>query len=269
MKQVLTRAVLSVIGCALVGVAVAQTPAAPAATPTPKAAGAAKSAAPISEQDKVFYALGALLSRNLDGFALSDAEFNLVRRGFNDGFYHKPETASAEANLPQLQALQRSRASQVSQHEKSAGQAYSDKASKAAGAKKTDSGLVFLSLTPGTGASPARTDTVKVYYEGRLIDGTVFDSSKQHGGQPASFPVTGVIACWTEALQLMKVGGKSRIVCPSTIAYGERGAPPKIRPGATLEFDVELLDIVPPPPAPPPAAETSPTPASSDPSDKH
>jgi FKBP-type peptidyl-prolyl cis-trans isomerase FkpA/FKBP-type peptidyl-prolyl cis-trans isomerase FklB len=84
---------------------------------------------------------------------------------------------------------------------------------------------------------------VKVHYHGTLIDGTVFDSSVQRG-QPATFPLNGVIPCWTEGVQRMKVGEKSRLVCPSQIAYGDRGAPPKIKPGATLVFEVELLEIV-------------------------
>jgi len=102
-------------------------------------------------------------------------------------------------------------------------------------------------------ASPTRADQVKVNYEGRLIDGTIFDSSIKRG-QAATLPLAGVIPCWTEALQLMKVGGKSRIICPSELAYGDRGALPTIKPGATLEFDVELLDVA-PAPAPVPAAQ--------------
>lgn len=262
MNHLVTRGILSVIGTAMVGVAVAQTPPTPAAATKPKAA-SAKAAAPMSEQDKTFYALGALLSRNLESFALSDTEFNLVRQGFNDGFHHKPETANAEASMTQLQALQRSRATQVAEREKSAGQAYLDKAAQSPGATKTASGLVYTVVTPGSGPSPARTDTVKVNYEGRLIDGTVFDSSSMHGGQPATFPLTGVIACWTEGVQLMKVGGKSHLVCPSQIAYGDRGAPPRIKPGATLQFDVELLAIQTPPP-PPPAASPPTSPAPTD-----
>ena len=92
-------------------------------------------------------------------------------------------------------------------------------------------------------------------YEGRLIDGTVFDGSAQHG-QAATLQVGSIIPCWTEALQLMKAGGKSRIICPAALAYGDRGAPPKIMPGATLEFDIELVSIE--PPAPPPATGSTP-----------
>ena len=84
---------------------------------------------------------------------------------------------------------------------------------------------------------------MKVHYHGTLPDGSVFDSSVERE-QPATFPLNGVIKCWTEGVQLMKVGGKSRLVCPSEIAYGDRGAPPRIKPGATLIFEVELLEIV-------------------------
>ena len=257
MNQFVLRGLTAALSFAMAGLAIAQTsptPAAgPAAAPAPKAPAAAPgTAAPgtkgaMTEDQKTLYALGALLSRNLDSFSLTDAEFATVRQGFIDGYHHKPETKNAEGSIQQVQALARTRAQKV-------GMAYLDKAAKAPGATKTASGLVYIAVKAGTGPSPARTDKVKVSYEGRLIDGTVFDSSAQHGGS-ATFPLTGVIACWTEALQLMKVGGKSRIVCPAQIAYGERGAPPKIRPGSTLEFDIELLEIEPPPP--PPAADSS------------
>src|SRR5437773_2582080 len=109
--------------------------------------------------------------------------------------------------------------------------------------QKTPSGAVVTTLKPGTGASPTATDKVKVHYHGTLTDGTVFDSSVQRG-EPITFPLSGVIKCWTEGVQQMKVGGKSRLVCPADTAYGDRGAPPKIKPGATLVFEVELLEIV-------------------------
>jgi len=114
---------------------------------------------------------------------------------------------------------------------------------KEPGARKTESGIVIIEQKAGAGESPKATDKVKVHYHGTLSDGTVFDSSVQRG-QPATFPLNGVIKCWTEGVQLMKVGEKSRLVCPADLAYGERGAPGRIKPGATLVFDVELLDIV-------------------------
>ncbi len=105
----------------------------------------------------------------------------------------------------------------------------------------TQSGLIYQSLTEGKGASPAAADTVQVHYRGTFPDGREFDSSYKRG-QPASFPLNRVIKCWTEGVQKMKVGGKAKLVCPASIAYGERGAGP-IPPNATLNFEIELLDI--------------------------
>lgn len=117
-----------------------------------------------------------------------------------------------------------------------------DAAAKEKGAVKTPSGLVFLSLKEGTGPSPTARDTVKVNYEGKLPDGKIFDSSYQRG-EPIEFPLNGVIPCWTEGLQKMKVGGVAKLTCPSSIAYGPRGMPPVIPPYATLIFKVELLGV--------------------------
>ena len=113
---------------------------------------------------------------------------------------------------------------------------------KKEGIKVLNSGLQYKVLTAGDGASPKATDTVKTHYEGKLIDGTVFDSSIRRG-QPATFPVNGVIKGWTEALQLMKVGDKWQLFVPSDLAYGSRGAGNSIGPDATLIFEVELLGI--------------------------
>jgi FKBP-type peptidyl-prolyl cis-trans isomerase FkpA len=115
-------------------------------------------------------------------------------------------------------------------------------AAKEKGAVKTASGLVYQSLKDGSGASPAATDTVKVNYRGTLTNGTEFDSSTKNGG-PISFPLNKVIACWTEGVQKMKVGGKAKLTCPSAIAYGSRGAGGVIPPDSTLVFEVELLSI--------------------------
>lgn len=104
-------------------------------------------------------------------------------------------------------------------------------------------GLVFISKEEGAGPRPAKTDVVKVDYEGRLVDGTLFDSSYR-SGHPVQFPLDHVIPCWTEALQKMRVGGRARVLCPSSIAYGDDGSPPNIPPGALLDFTIELHDVV-------------------------
>jgi FKBP-type peptidyl-prolyl cis-trans isomerase FkpA len=120
--------------------------------------------------------------------------------------------------------------------------AYIEQAAAQPGAIKTDSGLVYRELRPGSGGYPKASDTVTVNYRGTLVDGTEFDSSYKRN-EPAQFPLNQVIPCWTEGVQKMKVGAKSELVCPASIAYGDRGSPPVIPGGATLIFEVELLRI--------------------------
>jgi FKBP-type peptidyl-prolyl cis-trans isomerase FkpA len=113
---------------------------------------------------------------------------------------------------------------------------------KEKGATVTPTGLVYLSLKDGSGASPKATDTVKVHYRGTFADGKEFDSSYKRN-EPAQFPLNGVIPCWTEGVQRMKVGGKAKLTCPAKIAYGERGAGGVIPPNTPLQFEVELIEI--------------------------
>jgi FKBP-type peptidyl-prolyl cis-trans isomerase FkpA len=200
---------------------------------------------PVTDEDKTFYALGQLISKNLDAFQLSPKELALVKAGLEDGVTGKASDVKIEEYGEKIQELHQKRQAALGEKEKAAGQEFLAKAAGEKGATKTATGLVITEITPGTGASPSATDEVKVHYEGKLTNGDIFDSSLQRG-EPATFPLNGVIPCWTEALQLMKVGGKSRIVCPADLAYGERGSPPKIRSGATLVFEVQLLDIVKP-----------------------
>ncbi|MBX5462770.1 MAG: FKBP-type peptidyl-prolyl cis-trans isomerase [Steroidobacteraceae bacterium] len=195
-----------------------------------------------TEEDKTLYALGQLISKNLDAFQLTPKELEIVQSGLKDGVNGKAALDPVQY-ADQIENLHRTRLAALTAKEKAAGQAFAEKEAKGKGATKTASGIVITTLKPGTGPSPGASDQVKVNYEGKLIDGTVFDSSIKRG-EPATFPLDGVIPCWTEALQLMKVGGKSRFVCPSSLAYGDRGSPPQIRSGATLVFDVELLDVV-------------------------
>jgi FKBP-type peptidyl-prolyl cis-trans isomerase FkpA len=124
----------------------------------------------------------------------------------------------------------------------SASKAYLEKAAAMPGATRTASGLVYRELRAGSGTSPSATDTVKVHYRGTLVDGTEFDSSYKRN-EPVKFPLNQVIPCWTEGVQKMKVGGKSELVCPASIGYGESGNPPQIPGGATLVFEIELLGI--------------------------
>ena len=116
------------------------------------------------------------------------------------------------------------------------------KAAAEKGAIKTDSGMVYQSLTEGKGASPKATDIVRVHYKGTFPDGKEFDSSHKRG-QPTEFPLNRVIKCWTEGVQRMKVGGKAKLTCPPSLAYGEKGAGGVIPPNATLQFEVELISI--------------------------
>jgi len=206
--------------------------------------GSASAAAPElkTDEDKAFYSLGALVARQVAGFELTEAELEKVKAGFADVALHKKTQVDPAQFVPKLQELQTSRQAVAAAAEKKTGDAFLAKAAAAPGAKKTASGLVYSVMKEGTGASPKATDTVKVHYHGTLPDGKVFDSSVQRG-EPATFPLNGVIPCWTEGVQLMKVGGKSKLICPSAIAYGDRGSPPDIKPGATLVFEVELLDI--------------------------
>jgi FKBP-type peptidyl-prolyl cis-trans isomerase FkpA len=131
---------------------------------------------------------------------------------------------------------------QTASPDSAASRAFLEKAAAEPGAVKTSSGLVYNELRPGAGASPSATSTVKVHYRGMLVDGTEFDSSYKRN-EPTQFPLNRVIPCWTEGLQRMKTGGKSRLVCPAAIAYGDAGSPPVIPGGATLIFEIELLEV--------------------------
>jgi FKBP-type peptidyl-prolyl cis-trans isomerase FkpA len=206
-------------------------------------AGPALAADPQTDDQKTLYALGIALSRNLAAFDLTEEEFSFVSQGMSDGVLKKEPKVDAQTYQTKIQAFARARQQAAAEKEKTAGKAYLDKTKKETGVEALSSGLLYKETQAGTGKQPAATDRVKVHYNGTLTDGTVFDSSVQRG-QPATFPLNGVIKCWTEGVAKMKVGGKARLVCPPDIAYGDRGAPPLIKPGATLVFDVELLEIV-------------------------
>ncbi|HEY7514401.1 MAG TPA: FKBP-type peptidyl-prolyl cis-trans isomerase, partial [Vicinamibacteria bacterium] len=206
-------------------------------------AGAPKGAADLkTEEEKAVYAFGAMLGMNAAPLKLTPAEVEIIKIGFGDTAGGGKPAFAPDSYRAKLQAMATERASAGATEEKAKTQAFRDQAAQEQGAVKTPSGLVYKSLKPGSGKSPAASDVVRVHYHGTLPDGKVFDSSVERG-QPAEFPLNGVIPCWTEAVQRMKVGEKARIVCPSEIAYGDAGRPPTIPGGATLVFEVELLGI--------------------------
>jgi FKBP-type peptidyl-prolyl cis-trans isomerase FkpA len=198
---------------------------------------------PANDDQKTLYALGLAISQSLGSFSLSEAELDMVKNGLTDGVLKRAPKADLQTFGPKIQQLQQSRVALVAEGEKKAGAAFLTKAASEKGSTKTESGIVITTIKPGTGATPKATDTVKVHYHGTLTDGTVFDSSVKRG-EPATFPLNKVIKCWTEGVQQIKVGGKSRLVCPSNLAYGDGGSPPIIKPGSTLVFEVELLAVV-------------------------
>jgi FKBP-type peptidyl-prolyl cis-trans isomerase FkpA len=195
-----------------------------------------------TDDQKTLYALGVALSRNLASFNLTPDELKLVEAGLADGVSGKEPKVDMNTFGPKIQAFAKARSTAAAEKEKSASKGFLDKAAGEKGAQKLSSGVIYSETKAGSGEQPKATDRVKVHYHGTLTDGTVFDSSVDRG-EPVTFPLNGVIPCWTEGVQKMKVGGKAKLVCPSDTAYGDRGAPPKIKPGATLVFDVELLGI--------------------------
>ena len=212
----------------------------------PADAPVAAKAAPLTpeERKKVLYALGALVAQRtpLAQAGLNEEELTEVMAGFMDATLNKPLKVPTAEAMPKVDQFLKERQKQRADEEKGKGGKYLADQAAAPGAKKTASGLIYFETTPGTGAQPAPTDTVKVHYKGTLVNGTEFDSSYKRG-TPAEFPLSGVIKCWTEGVAMMKVGGKAKLVCPPDIAYGERGAGGSIPPNSVLNFEVELIGI--------------------------
>ena len=215
------------------------------ATTTPAAAATAAPAAPVAlttDDQKTVYAVGLMMANQLASLQLNEAELEIVKRALSDEAAGK---AAVDINIygPKIQTFAQGRQASVAAKAKTEGVAYAAKAATQPGAVKTASGLIYRELKTGTGASPKATDRVKVHYRGTLISGKEFDSSYKRN-TPIDFGLNQVIPCWTEGVQKMKVGGKSSLVCPADIAYGE-GGKGDIPGGATLLFDVELLGINP------------------------
>lgn len=203
-----------------------------------------------SDDEKVIYSLGKNFGDRVKAYDLSEKEQKILVTGIMDSLKNK-ETKAEVANFGmEIAKFADKRSKAIAEKEKEDAKTYLEKMQKEEGAELLKSGIVFLSVKEGEGEMPKETDTVKVNYHGTLRNGEVFDSSTEkiagspREPEPATFPLNRVIPCWTEAVQKIKVGGKAKITCPSDTAYGDRGAPPKIKPGAPLTFDVELIEIV-------------------------
>ncbi len=195
-----------------------------------------------SATDSLSYAIGVDLASRIDKAGVTEFNAGALAKGFQDAFKaENPPMDNATANKI-IQTFFKNMSDKEAQENKESCEKFLAENAKKEGVKVTKSGLQYKVLKEGSGATPKPTDIVEVNYKGSLIDGTVFDESKD---KPVSFPVNGVIPGWTEALQLMKVGSKYRLFIPSDLAYGERGAGSQIKPNSALIFDVELLSVKP------------------------
>lgn len=193
--------------------------------------------------DKISYALGISMASNLKSTGINNLNLSEFQKGVADIMEgKKPSMDMQEAQMLLSQYFSKLQ-EEADAKNKEIGEKFLAENKKREGIITTASGLQYEILTAGNGPKPKATDTVSCHYEGRLIDGTVFDSSIRRG-QPAQFPVNGVIAGWVEALQMMPVGSKWRLYIPSDLAYGAHGAGDIIGPNATLIFDVEVLQII-------------------------
>jgi FKBP-type peptidyl-prolyl cis-trans isomerase FklB len=219
-----------VVGC---------TPEEPKATPEP---------ALDSSKNRISYTIGVNIGQDFKTQKM-DIEADVLLMGLKDSLAGKELRLSEEEMVKEIQAFQQEMQAKIAAEmeamvakNQAEGKAFLEENAKKEGVVVTESGLQYKIIEPGAGASPGTSDVATVHYRGTLIDGTQFDSSYDRG-QPATFPVGGVIAGWTEALQLMKPGAKWQLVIPSELAYGERGAGQDIGPNATLLFDVELISV--------------------------
>jgi FKBP-type peptidyl-prolyl cis-trans isomerase FkpA len=216
-----------------------------------------------TEEQKTLYSIGHTVMRSLAVFDLTPAEFEIVKQGLSDAYAGKKSEVDPTAYTQKVQDLAKARRKAAGERLAAGGKEYLEKAAKEEGAVKTESGMVYLSVADGKGGSPKASDIVTVNYRGTSIDGKEFDSSYKRG-KPLEFKLDNVIKCWTEGVQKMKPGGKAKLVCPPNLAYGDTGAGDQILPGATLAFEVELVDFKPgpdpkaavPPPAPAKPAAT-------------
>jgi len=209
---------------------------------TEKGGGSSATSGTPTDDDKIFYSIGVMAGTGIAKFEFTEDEFAWVARGVADAAMHREPLTNPEEQMAAIHQLYTARTARANEAEAKASAEFLASEAAAEGAIQSESGMIMRVIVEGTGEQPKPTDEVKVHYHGTLRDGTVFDSSGDRG-EPAPFPLNRVIPCWTEALTQMKVGGKSRIVCPASLAYGANGMG-SIPGDAALAFDVELLEIV-------------------------
>lgn len=200
--------------------------------------------APVTEEQKTLYSIGQSVSRSLAIFSLTPGEFEQVLHGLLDAQSGKPALVDSTQYTARIQEMAVARRKVLGEKQAVLGKEYLEKAAKEKGAVRTASGLVYIPMLEGSGESPKSTDIVKVNYRGLLIDGKEFDNSYKRE-KPMELKLDTVFKCWTEGVQKMKPGGKARLVCPPQLAYGDNGAGERVLPGATVIFDVDLLEVKP------------------------
>lgn len=232
------------------GLAAGQTPApTPASAPKPaapkarKPPAAAASAEPSTDREKILYTMGAMLGFPVSSLELTDAEIAWIRQGLTDSAERKPLRVAAGAWMPQVSDFTHKRLADVAASERAREKPYYQREAARPGTVRHPSGILYRELRAGTKPGPGKTGRVFVAYTGTLTDGTVFDSSTPMG-RPIVFDIEKVIPCWQSALPLMKAGGRAQIVCPPETAWGDVGNPPGVKPGATIVFDLELVEVL-------------------------
>lgn len=194
-----------------------------------------------TEEDRMLYALGMMIAARMPKFDPTAAEIDTIVAGLKDGLQGAEPRVVLEDYANKMDPFLQKRMAQAAEVEMEAGTRFREEMARQDGATTLDSGVIYLEVEAGSGAQPSSGDSVKVHYKGTLRDGSVFDSSIARG-EPATFQVDAVVPCFAEGLKKMKAGGKARLICPPEQAYGNRGTP-RIPPGATLSFEVELIEV--------------------------
>jgi len=232
------------------GLVLAQAPApstasgkAPAAPRPTKPPGPAATAEPTTERQKILYTMGAKLGLPVSSLDLTEEDLVWIRQGLTDSAAGRALRVSPDALAPQLSEFTQRRLAEVAAAQKEKDSPVVRREAARPGAVPHPTGLLYRETKAGTKPGPGKTGKVFVAFTGTLTDGTVFDTSTPLG-RPVVFSLEKVIPCWQNALPLMKAGGKARIVCPPELAWGDVGHPPLVKPGATVIYDVELVDVL-------------------------